>query len=124
MFGDWFQEILEWLPFGLGQRAASIMRGISGLLGATTQTIDNVGPAISEPLDVWLGIEAGEVRLRKNVVKPIRERVLDKADETLAKAQQMEVTYRLQLANPTKSAVASRRVIRALVAEYRQQHDI
>jgi hypothetical protein len=124
MLNQWFQDVLKWLPFNLGQRASEIMQALTDLLAETPHTISGLNTNIIQPLDVWLGGETGDVPLHQTLIKPVREQVLAKASETVAQVQQVDTVYQTQLAEPAQRAFDSRRAIRQQIAEYRQQHEV
>ncbi len=121
MFSEWVQNILKWLPFGLGQRTSAIMEAITTLLLETPATISGLQTNVAEPLDVWLGSGSGAVPLRQNLVKPLQEQVLIKATHVAEKTSRIQAIYRENVARPVGTAVINRRQIRALITAYRQQ---
>lgn len=124
MLNQWFQDVLKWLPFNLGQRASEVMQALTDLLAETPHTISGLNTNIIQPLDVWLGGETDDVPLRQNLIKPMREQVLARASETASQAQQVDTVYQTELAEPVQRAIDSRRAIRQQIAEYRQQHEV
>jgi hypothetical protein len=124
MLNDWFQKVNRWLPFNLGQQAADIMDSITTLLAETPHTVSGLNTNIAQPLDVWLNRESGDTTLQQNLVKPIRERVLMKAKEATAKAQQVQTVYQTQLMEPTQTVVDTQRAFRTQIAQYRELHQI
>jgi hypothetical protein len=124
MLNEWFQKINHWLPFNLGQQAVNVMASITTLLAETPHTVNGLSTNIAQPLDVWLSREDGDTPLQRQVVKPIREGVLDKAKVAAAKAQQVQVVYQTQLMAPTQMVVDSQRAVRTQIAQYRELHQI
>jgi hypothetical protein len=124
MLNEWFQKINRWLPFNLGQQAANIMASITALLAETPHTVSGLNTNVVQPLDVWLNRENGDTHLQRNVVKPLRERVLAKAKEATAKAQQVQTVYQTQLVEPTRTAVDTQRAFRTQIAQYRELNQI
>ncbi|MCP4423381.1 MAG: twin-arginine translocation signal domain-containing protein [Chloroflexi bacterium] len=123
MFAEWVQDILKWLPFGLGQHTSVIMDALTNLLMETPQTVGGMQTNVVAPLDAWLGGD-GEVPLRQNVINPLREDVLTKADQVTAKSTQVKTVYQENIARPVGTAVANRRQVRALIAAYRQKKQL
>lgn len=124
MLNEWFQGILKWLPFGLGRRAVGVMEAIADLLTETPNTVTGIDNHVVQPLDVWLKRESGEVPLRQNLVKPLREEVLERSSQTMWRARQLQATYQSALAEPAQTASETQRTIRQLIVEYRRQHQI
>lgn len=124
MLNEWFQKINRWLPFNIGQQATEIMASITSLLAETPHTVSGLDTNLAQPLDIWLNRDGDETILQRDVVKPIRQNVLDKAKGVTAKAQQVQTVYETQLVAPTQTAVSNQKVVRILIAQYREQHQI
>ncbi len=124
MLNAWFQDILKWLPFGLGTRASNIMQSLADLLGEIPYTLTGLDTNVAQPLAVWLDNRHGPVPLQQELIEPLRNDVLAKAEQVSQKAQQVEAVYQDELLQKMETAVASQEIIRALIHEYRQQHSI
>lgn len=124
MLNAWFQDILKWLPFGLGTRASNIMQSLADLLGEIPYTLTGLDTNVAQPLAVWLDENHGGATLQQALIEPLRTAVLTKAEEVAQKAQEVDEIYENQLVQKLETAVASQEIIRALIHEYRQQHQI
>ncbi len=124
MLNAWFQDILKWLPFGLGTRAGEIMQSLADLLGEIPYTLTGLDTNIAQPLAVWLDDRDGFAPLQEALINPLRNDVLLKADQVAQKAQQVEGVYQNELLQQVETAVASQEIIRALIDIYRQEHGI
>lgn len=125
MLTDWFESVKRWLPFGIGQTATTIMQSITDLIMETPNTISGLDTNITQPLNVWLNRDQNnETALHQTLIKPLRDDLMPKADTAVSQAHQMHETYKTALKEPVETAVASQRVIRNLIAEYRQQHEV
>jgi hypothetical protein len=125
MLNDWFESVKKWLPFGIGQTAASIMQSITTLILETPNTINGLDTNITQPLNLWLERDPNnETGLHRSLIKPLRDDLMPKADSTVSKVQQVDVTYKTALKEPVETAVASQRVIRNLIAEYRERYSV
>lgn len=125
MISEWVEDILKWLPFGLGQRTGQIMVAITDLLAETPNTISGMATNIAQPLDVWLVREEDEApALHRNLIKPLREQVIEKANETITQAQEVQTVYQTQLSEPAQTAIENQQRIRELITAYRQQNQI
>ncbi len=124
MFNQWVQDILKWLPFGLGQKTSAIMDAITNLLQETPHTISGLQTNVSEPLDTWLGKNEGEIPLRQNIITPLQERVLTKAGQIAEKSNQVHTSYQENVARRWETAVIHRQQIQNLIHTYRQQHKL
>lgn len=127
MLNEWFQDVLSWLPFGMGQKAQTIMQALTDLLAETPNTLSGLASNILGPLDVWLvsgDPNNPEIPLQTNVIQPLRENVLLKTSAALQKAQTVQTTYNEQLATPLTMAVQTHQEIQTRIAEYRQQNQV
>lgn len=124
LLNEWIQDVLKWLPFGLGERAGRILRSIRDLLDETPRTIAGLDSNVAQPMDVWLGNSGEEVPLRKHLVKPIREQLIQSASQTVAQAEQMQLIYQSRLADPAIAAVNNRRAVRERIALYRSRYQM
>ena len=125
MLTDWFESVRKWLPFGIGQTATTIMQSITDLIMETPNTLSGLDTNVTQPLNVWLNRDQNnETALHQTLIKPLRDDLIPKADTTVSKVQQMNETYKTALKEPVETAVASQRVIRNLIAGYRQQHGV
>lgn len=122
MLGQWFEEILGWLPFGVGEKAGRIMTALTNLLNETPVTIAGLQGKVVEPLNGWL--EGGEnMALRQQLLKPVRE-VLIPAGAITTTARTAQTTFQAQLAEPVQNQLLTRQMIRESLQRYRAQHQI
>ena len=125
MLNDWFESLRKWLPFGLGQKAANVMQAITTLLIETPATISGLETNVNQPLAAWLKRDNdGEVLLRKNVIKPLRENVLAQTEQTVGKAKEAHQVYTAQLKEPAQTAVTNQRAVRQMIARYREKYQL
>lgn len=124
MFNEWVQKILKWLPFNLGERTITIMDALTTLLLETPFTLTGLHTNVAQPLDVWLGGPDAEAPLRQNLIKPMQEQVLAKADTVAAKTAQVKMVYEEKMVRRVETAVVNRRQIQTLIQSYRQQYQI
>jgi chromosome segregation ATPase len=124
MLTAWFQDIRKWLPFNIGQKAAEVMESATLLLSETPHTISGLRTNVAQPLDQWLAYEDDDIRVRRNLIKPMREKVLDKAKEVNDQVETVKQVYDSQLAAPWQTAVEQQQTLRQLIAEYRQEHQL
>jgi hypothetical protein len=125
MVNEWFAGIKKWLPFGIGEKATTIMQSITTLLLETPATITGLNANLAQPLDVWLARdEQNEIALSKMLVKPLRDDLMVKATDALAKVRGIETVYTTNLKEPVGTAVARQQSLRTLIADYRQQHEV
>ena len=124
MLTNWFADVRKWLPFNLGQKAVAIMESATALLSETPHTVSGLNTNVMQPLDHWLAYEDDDIRLRRTLIKPMREKVISKATEMNIQAEAVKQTYDEKVAIPLETAVAQRRALRETVAQYRQQNQL
>lgn len=125
MINEWFAGIKKWLPFGIGEKAATIMHSVTTLIAETPGTVSGLQTNIAQPLDIWLARDdQNEVKLKSKLINPLRNEVMAKTSDTLLKAKAVETTYTTEFKEPLTTAVSQKETIRTLISEYRQQHQI
>jgi hypothetical protein len=124
MFNEWVQKILKWLPFNLGERTSTIMDALTDLLLETPPTLTGLHANVAQPLDVWLSGSDDQVPLRQNLIVPMQEQVLAKANSMVTKTAQVQTVYEEKMVRRVTTAVAARDQIKTLIQTYRQQHQI
>ncbi|UCG25052.1 MAG: hypothetical protein JSW55_03400 [Chloroflexota bacterium] len=120
----WFEDMLKWLPFGIGQKALTIVGTVTGLLGVVPETLDGLQTNIAGPLDLWLGRDGDEIRLRRRMIGPIREQALDRADRAVEGIGSLDDTYEVELRHPIATLVERQRVIREQIVNYRKTNAV
>lgn len=124
MLGEWFGNVLKWLPFGVGDKAAGVVAALTDLLGETLNTIHGLDTNVAQPLAVWLAADNQGMPIRTKVVRPLREQAILRAAEVKDKAQATQVVYYQQLSEPVGAAVGRKRVLRDQITAYRQLHQL
>lgn len=71
-----FQEILTWLPFGVGDRIVGGLEAMGRVLTRIPDLVRNLGPALLEPLEGWFDREPGQVTIKTSLIEPIRGQTL------------------------------------------------
>jgi hypothetical protein len=124
MLNEWFQDVMKWLPFGFGRKAAQIMAAMTTLLNETPNTIAGLRTNVAQPLDVWLGSAGEEMPLRRKLIKPLREQALQPAAEVLEQAEAMRNAYQNQLVQPVETIVTAQQAVRQMITDYRQRNQL
>jgi hypothetical protein len=124
MLNEWFQDVLKWLPFGIGDKAARIMDAMTNLLSETPNTISGVRTNVVQPLNAWFEIEGEETHLQRRLIKPVRDMALSRAATAMSQTHSVKDVYQTQLVQPVQANVEQRNAIRQLIVAYRQQHQV
>jgi hypothetical protein len=124
MVNEWFQDVLKWLPFGFGRKAAQVMDTVTRLIGETPNTIAGLNSNVVQPLDVWLAGAGEAMPLRRNLIKPLHEQTLKPAGELATEAESVRQVYQENLVRPVQTAIYNQRVLREVIADYRREHQV
>jgi hypothetical protein len=117
---QWFQDILRWLPFGIGDRTNATMGVIATLLDSVPDTIDGLQTQVSDPLAFWFGRDGPETRIQEQVIRPVRNEALDKAAVTVTQIESLDAVYQSRLAQPVAEAIEQQRLIREQITAFRE----
>lgn len=121
---EWFQGILKWLPFGVGDTAAEIMDALADLLDETPNTIQGLRRHVADPLDVWVGTNGDEAPVRSKLIKPLKEKALDPAGNVVGKTYAARSAFEDQLVPQYQLARKNTQAVKEQIAAYRKQHEI
>jgi hypothetical protein len=124
MLEKWFDSLKRWLPFGIGEKAVGVMSALTALIAETPNTVSGLNTNIAQPLDAWLAREEDSPALQRRLIKPLREQVLTRAADTLARTETVKSTYQTEVVEPVQVALENRRAIHDAIAAYRQQHQV
>lgn len=124
MLENWFEGLKRWLPFNIGAKAINVMAALTTLLGETPHTLSGLNTNVAQPLDFWLAREEDTPALQRRLIKPLREQVLSRATDTLAKTESVKTAYQIQVVEPVQAALENRRLAREAINAYRQQHQV
>ncbi len=124
MLGDWFGDLLRWVPFSRGERARIVIDALTNLLAETPGLIQGARTHLSEPLDQWLqpAQPGSPIPLQARLLHPLREQALAPAQSLLQRARSAEQTFKSTLDEPVRGALSERQTIRDLISAYRQEH--
>lgn len=121
---EWVQDILKWLPFGIGDKAAKILDAIAHLLTEIPDTLEGLHDQIAQPLDLWLEEDGEEMRIQRRLVKPVREKALMRTTQTINHVEKLQNVYQAQLAGPVEAVSDSHQVIKTRIDEYRRSYNL
>lgn len=126
MLQSWFDDILKWLPFGMGRTAVQVMSTLTDLIRETPNTIHGTETNIAQPLDVWLKKETAEslTPIAQRLFTPLREQALQPAQNLATKTRATKQLYEDEMVVRLGAAVANRRIIQELIAQYRANHGL
>lgn len=125
MLNQWFQDILKWLPFGMGQKASNVMNSLTTLLQETPMTIAGVRSTALPTMDNWFKRPSGqELPIRARVIQPLRDNTLAKASTVGGKAAAIQSKLNESLNTPVNNVLLTRKTIHEQIAAYRERHQV
>jgi len=124
LLNRWFEDILKWLPFGIGENALAIMSALGDLLASVPETLDGLRANVADPLDVWLERDGQENRLQRRLIKPLRDEALQQADSAVGRLGGVHDVYQAQLHDPVTALAERQQLIREQITQYRQSHSL
>lgn len=119
---QWFEDILKWLPFGLGNRSTVIMNSIEDLLKQIPGMVVGVQNYVISPLAQWFDKEEGETKLQRRVVRPLRQKALESASRTVTQIEALDSVYKKKLTGPVADATNRQSMIRQRITAYRESN--
>lgn len=124
MLDKWFRDLLKWLPFGIGDKALGVMESMTNFMASIPETIDGLQSKVGASLDLMVADDDGEPRLQRRLIKPVREQALKPASQTINQIETLHAAYQNQLAGPVSTTKEQQDIIRQLIVQYKQQHQL
>jgi hypothetical protein len=125
ILNQWFQDVLKWLPFGMGTKASNVMNALTTLLQETPNAISGVRTTSLPTMNTWFKREVGqELPIRARLIQPLRDNTLAKVGTVAGKANNIQSKLNESLNTPVQTALLTRQTIREQIASYRERHQI
>ena len=126
MLGRWFARVLDWVPFGMGDKASRVLTALTNMLGETTATMGGYSANAGAHLDRWLKPEqaGAPLPLQTQLVQPLRDGALAPAGSLASKAAATKATFKTAVADPAKVARINRGLLRDQITAYRTTHKL
>lgn len=122
MLSQWFQEVLSWLPFGMGATASNIVSALTDLITEAPDTVAGLQTTVVQPLAWFTPDINNEIPVHARLITPLRTNALTKATNMTTKVQTMQTTYKTQLETPLQAAATNRSAIKEQIQLYRELH--
>jgi hypothetical protein len=121
---DFSKMVLDYLPFGLGDRIRGVLDGIVSLVTGVDELVAGINTALLEPLrSRWFSADDGE-GLGTSLVDPLITKILDPLEAHLVNLSVLADNWQNDLLAPTQGALANRSKIRDEIARYKQEHGL
>ena len=123
---EWFDDVLSWLPFGMGSKAQNVMIALTELMTETPETIQSVQARVSLPLDGWLKPVAGQNKpaIQTQLFEPVREKAIRSGEKGIGMVKDVQGAYQSDLVGRVATRMADRRIVQDLISRYRDEHQL
>jgi hypothetical protein len=116
--------ILDYLPFGLGDKIRDVLEGLAELLTSVDDLVAGINTNLLEPLRTkWFSTEEGE-GLGASIVNPLVEHILDPLEAHLDDLGELTDTWQAKLVAPAEEAIAARAQAQKEIARYKKEYNI
>jgi hypothetical protein len=121
---DLSNTLLDYLPFGLGDRFRSSLEELVQLVSSVDDLVEGINTNLLDPLyEEWFSEEDGQ-GVGGTLVDPLVERVLDPLETLLVNLAVVADNWQNDLKAPTEKALAERTRIREKIAHVRREHGL
>jgi hypothetical protein len=121
---DLSNMLLDYLPFGLGDRFRSSLEGLVELVSSVDELVEGINTNFLDPLyEKWFSEEDGQ-GVSGTLVDPLVENVLNPVEALLVNLAVVADNWQNDLKAPTEKALAERARIRDKIARYRGEHGL
>jgi hypothetical protein len=117
------QTILDYMPFGIGERIRRAVQAMGEVLGFLPATVRLVNEHLLSPLRIWFPQES-EDGVRTALFEPTRTQVLAPARSLLNGVVHLAEQWEEEFAQPVEEAVAQHQAIRQQISDYKRQHHL
>ena len=124
LLGEWFQSLMKWLPFGIGDSAAATMDNISQLMDEILNTEQGLDSKLVTALDNLLDQDGEVTALQSQVINPVRDQAIAPAKKVINQTAELQTVLESELIDPLTLAAGQRSDYRDLIAEFRQSHQV
>jgi hypothetical protein len=121
---DLSNAILDYLPFGLGDRFRGALEGLVALATSIDELVEGINTNLLDPLnEKWFSGEEGQ-GVGGTLVDPLIEKILDPVEALLVNLAVVADNWQNDLKAPTEKALAERTRIRNKIAQYKGEHGL
>jgi hypothetical protein len=121
---DFGSTLLDYLPFGLGDRFRAAFEGLVALITSVDDLVQGINTHLLEPLnEKWFSAQDGQ-GVGGTFVDPLVEHILDPLESHLVNLAVLADNWQKDLMAPTQEALAERAKIRAEIGRYKDEHGL
>ncbi|MBX3000583.1 MAG: hypothetical protein KF893_18835 [Caldilineaceae bacterium] len=117
------QELLGYLPFGIGDRIRRTIQEMAALVGLLPAGLGALRSGLFSPIRAWFPAEEG-ADLRAQLFTPARAELLEPTRALLNDLIQFADRWDSEMAGPVEAALAQRAEVRSQIVAYQQQLDL
>jgi hypothetical protein len=121
---DFTTLVLDHLPFGLGDRIATVLEGLVTVMTGVDELVEGINTHLLEPLDSKWFSDKEDAGLSASLVDPMVERVLDPLEAHLEDLSTLVDTWQAKLMAPAQEALAERARIRSEIGRYKNDQGL
>jgi hypothetical protein len=124
MLADWFSDLMSWLPFGFGEKSASAMASLSGLVADVFSMREAADLELLKPIGALIEGEGDTTAVQRLTIDPLRETLFHPTAKAAEKAAALEANFQSHLLQPCAQALEERRVISELIKDFMESAEI
>jgi hypothetical protein len=124
LLGDWFQSLLKWLPFGIGNSATATMDNINKLVDEILNTEQGLDSKLVTVLDNLLEQDGEVTALQSQVINPVRDQTIGPAKKVINKTAELQTVLEGDLIEPLTLAANQQKDYRELIAVFKESHQV
>ncbi len=109
--GDFIGQVLDALPFGVGQNIRAGLEAIGAILTHIPELVNSINTLVITPLRQWISPEADK-GLVAEVVRPISANLIAPAQAMVDNTAALEATFSEKLKTPVEDALTARARLR------------
>jgi len=109
--GDFIGQVLDALPFGVGQNIHAGLEAIGAILSHIPELVHSINPLVITPLRQWVSPDSDK-GLVAEVVNPISANLIAPAQTMVDNTAALETTFNDRLKTPVEEALAARAELR------------
>jgi hypothetical protein len=114
------QELLGYLPFGIGDRIRRTIQEMAALVGLLPVGLRTLRTGLFAPIRAWFPVEE-DADLRAQLFTPARAELLEPTHALLNDLIQFADRWESEMAGPVEAAIAQRAEVRDQILAYHQQ---